>query len=162
MKYLLFLCLVGTAFAVEINSINAPANPVTAQVFCSDGEVRFSEEIRLSNFSPEGQAAWSAAIAYAGSSVLQPNESINSVILEPVTGGAVAAVDGEGNPIAWRDLIRIYITIDTTADGRTGFRYQSITSEMLPGEIRDGLLALYATLKALDRSGLAALAQKSN
>jgi len=160
MKTLLVLILTAaSALALDIREIHTTGGP-TADLYCASGQARFGETLQLGALSAPQQAAWSAALGYAATAVLSPGEAIRSIILSPRDNGVVTATDPETEePTAWRDLIEIAVSIDTTVEGSPAVRSQSLTSEQLPPEIRDGLLGIYTALKSLDRSQLQALGQ---
>ena len=76
-------------------------------------------------------------------SQLTEGESVGQVFLEP--DGTHSEVDAEGNPTSTRPKLSAAVT----AHAEQGSRSVVYSSEALPTELRDGLLAAWAAIEAM-------------
>ena len=84
-------------------------------------------------------------------SQLVEGESVGQVFLEPdgTHSDYETQVDAEGNESQIVTLFRVKLSAAVTAHAAAGSRSVVYSSESLPAELRDGLLAAWATIDAM-------------
>ena len=119
--------------------------PSSLKKFGQTGLYNFSQDIALVG----DLASVTGSLLTWLTSQLSEGESVNQVVLE--SGGSVPATfsestDKEGNairiPVTFRAVLNAAVSV-TAPEGQRTF---SISSESLPSDLRDGLLAAWASL----------------
>ena len=119
--------------------------PSSLTKFGKNGLYNFSQDIALVG----DLASVTGSLLTWLTSQLAEGESVNQVVLE--SGGSVPATfsestDKEGNairiPVTFRAVLNAAVSV-TAPEGQRTF---SISSESLPSDLRDGLLAAWASL----------------
>jgi hypothetical protein len=122
--------------------------PSSLTKFSQNGAYSYSQNIPLVG----DLAAVSTTLLTWLSSQLVEGEAVSQIVLE--SGGSIAgtfseSTDDEGNaislPVTFRPLLNAAVSV-TAAQGERTF---SISSELLPSDLRDSLLTTWATLDTL-------------